>query len=161
LATANYSSEEKISSERQSCGWKCLVESSQRRIARLVQDNSTKKKTKNKTLVTTGVLQHVQPWSRLTKPAEDIPGDSPSAITGNWGYNNTHILTLSPTLRKPGKLKVIMGVPKHHLQQAASFPDPLLQPADIHTCQDWTIEDRRKNIAWFGVSQFLLVTFKC
>jgi len=47
LATA-YSSEEKISSERQSCGWKCLVESSQRRIARLVQDNSTKKQNKKK-----------------------------------------------------------------------------------------------------------------
>ncbi len=96
-----WSEKEKISSERQLCGWKCLVNvRSQRRMGRLVRDNRKATVTQITTRYNIGVqniisvrTQHVEPWSRWTTSAEDHAGCCSCQLrTGNGGYNS-HRLT--------------------------------------------------------------------
>ncbi len=66
-----WSEKEKISSERQLCGWKCLVDvRGQRRMGRLVRDDRKATVTQITTRYNQGMqntslkAQHVEPWSR-------------------------------------------------------------------------------------------------
>ncbi len=102
-----WAEKEKISSERQLCGWKCLVDvRGQRRMDRLVRDDRKTTVTQITTRYnqymqntisehTTPSLntQHIEPWSRWTPAAEDHTGCRSGQIrTGHGGYNS-HRLT--------------------------------------------------------------------
>ncbi len=91
-----WSEKEKISSERQLCGWKCLVDvRGQRRMSRLIRDYRKATVTQKKTLDTIKICripslntQHVEPWSRWATAAEDHTGCRSCQLrTGNGGYN--------------------------------------------------------------------------
>ncbi len=93
-----WSEKEKIFSERQLCGQKCLVDvRGQRRMGRLVRDD--RKTTVTQPLVTTKVCripslnaQHVEPWSRWATAAEDHTGcHSCQLRTGNGGTGSTKL----------------------------------------------------------------------
>ncbi len=94
-----WSEKEKISSEQQLCGRKCLVDvRGQRRMGRLVKHD--KKATITQITVATKVYripslnaQHIEPWSRWAPAAEDHTGCRSSQLrTGNGGYDS-HRLT--------------------------------------------------------------------
>ncbi len=94
-----WSEKEKISSERQLWGWKCLVDvRGQRRMGRLVRDDR-KATVTQKPLVTTNVCripslnaQHAEPWIRWATAAEDHTGCRFSQLrTGNGGYSSYRI----------------------------------------------------------------------
>ncbi len=95
-----WSEKEKISSERQLCGRKCLVDvRGQRRMARLVRDDRKETVTQITTRYNQGLqstslnAQHVEPWSRWATAAEDHTGCRSCQLrTGNGGYNS-HRLT--------------------------------------------------------------------
>ncbi len=94
-----WSEKEKISSERQLCGWKCLVDvRGQRRMDRLVRDD---RKT-TVTQITTRYNQDLQntisehttpePWSRWAPAAEDHTGCQLHQLrTAHGGYNSHRI----------------------------------------------------------------------
>ncbi len=115
-----WSEKEKISSEWQLCGWKCLVDvRGQRRTGRLVRDDRKATITQITTCYNQGIqntisecttrwtlkqmdyssrrpslnTQHVEPWSRWTTAAEDHTGCRFCQLrTGHGGYNS-HRLT--------------------------------------------------------------------
>ncbi len=76
-----WSEKEKISSERQLCGRKCLVDvRGQRRMGRLVRDDRKTTVTQittryNQDLQNTSLnTQHIEPWNRWAPAAEDHTG---------------------------------------------------------------------------------------
>ncbi len=95
-----WSEKEKISSEWQLCGRKCLVDfRGQRRMSRLVRDDRKATVTQITTRYNQGIqntslnAQHVEPWSRWTTAAEDHTGCRSCQLwTGHRGYNS-HRLT--------------------------------------------------------------------
>ncbi len=95
-----WSEKEKISSERQLCGWTCLADvRGQRRIDRLVRDDRKATVTQI-TLVTTKVCripslntQHVEPWSRWAPAAEDHTGCRSCQLRTAHGDYNSHRFT--------------------------------------------------------------------
>ncbi len=96
-----WSEKEKISSERQLYGRKCLVDViGQRRMGRLVRDDRKATVTQITThykvcRIPSLNTQHVEPWSRWAPAAEDYTGQCSCHLrTGNGG-NNSHRLTKS------------------------------------------------------------------
>ncbi len=92
--------QEKISSERQLCGWKCLVDvRGQRRMDRLVRDDRKTTVTQittryNQDLQNTSLnTQHIEPWSRWAPAAEDHTGCRSCQIRTAHGGYNSHRLT--------------------------------------------------------------------
>ncbi len=91
-----WSEKEEISSERQLCGWKCLVDvRGQRRMDRLVRDDRKATVTQiitryNQDLQNTSLnTQHIEPWSRWAPAAEDHTGCRSCQIrTAHGGYNS-------------------------------------------------------------------------
>ncbi len=89
-----WSEKEKISSERQLCGWKCLVDvRGQRRMDRLVRDDRKTTVTQittryNQDLQNTSLnTQHIEPWNRWAPAAEDHTGCRSGQIrTAHGGY---------------------------------------------------------------------------
>ncbi len=95
-----WSEKEKISSERQLCGWTCLVDvRGQRRMDRLVRDDRKATVTQiitryNQDLQNTSLnTQHIEPWSRWTPAAEDHTGCRSGQIRTAHGGHNSHRLT--------------------------------------------------------------------
>ncbi len=95
-----WSNKEKISSERQLCGRKCLVDvRGQRRMGRLVRDDRKATVTQITTCYNQGMqnmpslnTQHVEPWSRWATAAEDHTGCRSCQLrTGNRGYNSLRL----------------------------------------------------------------------
>ncbi len=92
-----WSEKGKISSERQLCGWKCLVDvRGQRRMDRLVRDDRKTTVTQITTRYNQGMqntslnTQHIEPWSRWAPAAEDHTGCRSCQIrTGHGGYNGS------------------------------------------------------------------------
>ncbi len=95
-----WSEKEKISSERQLCGRKCLVYvRGQRRMDRLVRDDRKATVTQITTCYnqvmqnTISERKHIEPWSRWSTTAEDHTGCRSCQLrTGHRGYNS-HRLT--------------------------------------------------------------------
>ncbi len=109
-----WSEKEKISSERQLWGWKCLVDvRGHRRMGRLVRDDR-KATVTQKPLVTTNVCripslnaQHVEPWIRWATAAEDPTGCCSCQLrTGNGGYNSHRL----PTIEQQKNGKTLPGL---------------------------------------------------
>ncbi len=95
-----WSEKEKISSERQLCGWKCLVDvRGQRRMDRLVRDDRKATVTQittryNQYMQNTSLnTQHIEPWSRWAPAAEDHTGCRSGQIRTAHGGYNSHRLT--------------------------------------------------------------------
>ncbi len=95
-----WSEKEKISSERQLCGRKCLVDvRGQRRMGRLVRDDRKATVTQittryNQDLQNTSLnTQHIEPWSRWAAAAEDHTGCRSCLIRTAHGGCNSHRLT--------------------------------------------------------------------
>ncbi len=94
-----WSEKEKISSERQLCGWKCLVDvRGQRRMDRLVRDDRKTTVTQitthyNQCMQNTSLnTQHVEPWHRCAPAAEDHTGCRSCQLrTAHGGYNSHRI----------------------------------------------------------------------
>ncbi len=90
------SEKEKLSSERQLCGRKCLVDvRGQRRMGRLVRDDRKTTVTQITTRYNHGMqntslnTQHIESWSRWTTAAEDHTGCLSCQLrTGNGDYNS-------------------------------------------------------------------------
>ncbi len=94
-----WSEKEKISSEQQLCGRKCLVDvRGQRRMGRLVKHDKKATITQitthyNQDRIPSLNAQHIEPWSRWATAAEDHTGCRSCQLrTGNRWYNS-HRLT--------------------------------------------------------------------
>ncbi len=85
-----WSEKEKISSERQLCEQRYLVDvRGQRRMGRLFRDDRKATVTKKNLSLQQRCAEHVEPWSKWATTAEDHTGCRSCQLkTGNGGYNS-------------------------------------------------------------------------